>query len=58
MTFYHLDDGSAITDTTSPTDTTMDTKICNANYYEKNSVFDSSVAAADAYSADKFALVN
>ena len=49
MIFYHIDDGSAITDTSSPTDTTMDTKICNADYYKKNSVFDSSVAAASSY---------
>lgn len=39
-----MDDNTAITDTSSPSDTAISTKTCNANYYPKNSVFDSGVA--------------
>lgn len=36
LTFYHMDDGSAVTATARAIDASMETKICNADYYAGN----------------------
>ena len=51
-----MDDNSAITATSTPTDATMSTKICNGDYYTKNAIFDASII--NAYDRAEYKLVN
>ena len=51
-----MDDSSAITAVSTPTDTTMDPKICNGDYYKNNAIFDASIT--DALNSNEYKLVN